>query len=226
MRPTNQASFQGVQPQRAPTMTYAMGGQPQPAQVPTSAAVPEAGKKKRLSTLGGLFSRTNAAGPAKVKMSKEEKKALRAGRHATAPPLQTSPQPWPPQQQQFRPQQPGMYPPGQGPPQSMYGMRPMGPQFASPVTMSPVSPQNLQGAAGMPQQRMSQHYQQYQQPHQGFHPQQAMSAAQMEQGSAYITSRQLAEEHRAQQQFAQQSGQGFRPVSQISSKSSLYVPSV
>ncbi len=160
----------GSQSQSPHPAGYGQSGQPFPPQAGTPGN-PEMGKKKRLSSLGGLFNRAQSTIPSKLKMSKEDKQASKVQRQGTAPPSQTTMPQWPAQQQQFRPQQPGMaYPQGQMPPQSAPGMRPMGPQFASPVNMSPGSPQGHQGAPGMPQQ-----YQQLVQ--QGFFPQQQQPIA-------------------------------------------------
>ncbi|OAL56671.1 hypothetical protein IQ07DRAFT_14357 [Pyrenochaeta sp. DS3sAY3a] len=198
--------------------------QQQQAHRATTSGALEVGKKKRFSTLGGLFSR-NSAGPetivTKSKISKEEKKLLKAQRHATAPPVQSPAPQWPPQQQQYRPQQPGLvYPPGQGPPPQMIsGMRPIGPQFASPQTMSPMSPDSFGRAQGIPPQTLPQQYPPQQQ---GLQPQISAEATRPE-SSAYMRTRQLAEEHLAQANLAA-SMQGSRPGTQTSRTSSDHVP--
>ncbi|KAH7402493.1 hypothetical protein BKA66DRAFT_564408 [Pyrenochaeta sp. MPI-SDFR-AT-0127] len=223
-KPASPAPFQGIPPQHPPLAASVPNGQPQPHRAPTSGVV-ETGKKKRFSTLGGLFGRSATASdgpPTKNKLSKEDKKALKAQRNSTAPPMQAPAQQWPPQQQQFRPQQPGMvYPPGHNPPQSMQAMRPMGPQYASPQTMSPMSPQVLQGTQGMPSQRV---FQQYPGPQQGPPPLQPMVGNRPEQGSAFLRTKQLAEEHQAQQKLARLSLQGSHLGPQASSTSFDQLP--
>jgi hypothetical protein len=188
-KPANPMPFQGIPPQVLPQRVMMQSGQPQQYRASTN-GMPDAGKKKRFSALGNIFGRSGEAQPAKPKLSKEEKKAQKAQRHFTAPPMQAQPSQWPPQQPQFRPQQPGMpYPPIQYPQQPMH---PAGPQFAPSRTMSPGS---LQSVQSMDPYGQSQHYQQaqprlpVQQQTQGIPP---------EQSSAYLRTRQLAEQHQAQ----------------------------
>ncbi|KAH8707156.1 hypothetical protein GQ44DRAFT_817594 [Phaeosphaeriaceae sp. PMI808] len=243
-KPASPAPFQGIPPHLLPQRAPMQGAQPQQYRASTPGA-PETGKKKRFSTLGNIFSRNSEGQP---KLKKEQKKAQKTQRNSTAPPMQTPTQQWPAQQPQLRPQQPGMpyppghyppgqfrpgqyppgqypsgqYPPGQYPPgrQPSQPMRPMGPQFASPQTMSPVSPQNTQS---MDPYGLPQHYQQMQpQPRlppqqqmqgqiQG-QPQNQMQGVQPDQGSAYLRTKMLAEQHQAQKALAQ-SSQAGKPVS-------------
>ncbi|KAJ4374064.1 hypothetical protein N0V83_002803 [Neocucurbitaria cava] len=235
-KPASPAPFYGIPPQQLTNVPPIPNGQPhqqhaqqqpQPQPQPQSyhTATPgnqEAGKKKRFSTLGGLFNRTGLAGdalPTKLKISKDEKKALKAQRNSTAPLAQAPVSQWPPQQQQFRPQQPGMaYPPGQVPPQMSSGMRPMGQQFVPPQTMSSV-PQGMQGSQGVQDissQRLPQQHQQFQA--------QSPGSVRPNEGSAYFRTKQLADEHQAQRIPAQSSGQGSRPNAEATSTSFDHSP--
>lgn len=222
-KPASPSPFYGIPPQQPPSGSQIPNSQLQSQHVPshapasTSGSV-EAGKKKRFSSLGGLFSRTGLGDgqSTKIKLSKDEKKALKAQKHATAPPIQAPAPQWP--QQHAR--HPGMvYPPGQGPPpHTVNGVRPLGPPFASPQSMSPI-PQNIQGSQsfqGIPQQRFSQQHAQSQttfftpQPSTGLRP---------EDGSAYLRTRQLAEEHKAQRNLTQPPVQRSQLVAQTSNAS-------
>jgi hypothetical protein len=201
-KPANPMPFQGIPPQVLPQRVTMQSGQPQQYRASTN-GLPDAGKKKRFSTLGNIFSRSSEAQSAKPKLSKEEKKAQKAQRHFTAPPMQVQPSQWPPQQPQFRPQQPGMpYPPGQYPPQPMHTT---GPQFAPVQTMTPGS---LQSAQSMDPYGQSQHYQQAQP---RLPMQQQTQSIPPEQGSAYLRTRQLAEQHQAQKALTP-SGQTAGPT--------------
>ncbi|KAH7078272.1 hypothetical protein FB567DRAFT_533566, partial [Paraphoma chrysanthemicola] len=97
---------------------------------------------------------------------------------------------------------PIQYPPGQFAPQQM---RPMGPQFPPSQITSPGVPQGAQSRDpyGHPQ-----HYQQMQPRIQA---QQQIPGASIEQGSAYLRTKQLAEEHQAKKVLTPTSQQG--PVS-------------
>ncbi|KAF2030294.1 hypothetical protein EK21DRAFT_100516 [Setomelanomma holmii] len=205
-KPASPAPYQGIPPQQIPHSAPAQGAQLQSYRA-SSSGVPDTGKKKRFSTLGNIFGRGSDA----PKLSKEAKKAQKTQRHSTAPAMQTSQPQWPPQQAQFRLQQSGMpyppaqmppgqqYPPGQYPPQQM---RPMGPQFASPQTMSPATPQSAQSRDpyGVPQH--------YQQPQPRLPGSQQAPGANAEPVSAYLRTKQLAEEHQAQKALASAGQQG------------------
>jgi hypothetical protein len=243
-KPTGPAPFQGIPPQLMPQRTTMQNGQLQAHRTGTS-EIPEAGKKKRFSTLGNIFSRSSEGQSAKPKLSKEQKKAQKAQRSSTAPQMQASTPQWPPQQQQFRPHQPGMpyppgqyppghyppghYPPGQYPPgQYPPGQYPpgqtlpaqqsrqMGPQFTSPQTMSPATPQSAQS---MDPYGQTQHYQQMQ-PRTSL--QQQTQGVPVGQESAYLRTKQLAEQHQAQKAQApsnQMAAPMSRPGDQASNTS-------
>ncbi|CAO2657452.1 Nn.00g035780.m01.CDS01 [Neocucurbitaria sp. VM-36] len=231
-KPASPAPFYGIPPQQPPNVAPMPNGQLQSRPQPQAQSQPyhvstsenqETGKKKRFSTLGGLFSRTGLAGDGlttKSKISKDEKKALKAQRHSTAPPVQAPVPQWSPQHQQFRPQQHGMaYPPGQVAHHTVPGMQSMGPQFMSPQSTSPVPEgimQGNQGTQGLPPQRIPQQYQQSQS--------QSIGGIRPDEGSAYLRTKQLAEEHQAQRIPAQPSGQGFRPSTEASSTSFDHIP--
>lgn len=216
-KPVSPAPYQGPPPQQIParmpmqTMQQQSYQQPhqqpqqpqQPSRVPTSVA-PELGKKKRFSTLTNFFGRGG-----------DGKKAQKNSRHSSAPPMQTMAPQWqPPQQQMLRPQQQGMayVPQGQNPPQQAQGM---GAQYASPQTMSPATPQSAQSMPPRgPVQPHPQHYQGQQQ----LPPQLHVPGVHPNQGSAYYTTKQLAEQHQAQRVVAQpdqQVVQAPRPSTQM-----------
>ncbi|KAF2192574.1 hypothetical protein K469DRAFT_314160 [Zopfia rhizophila CBS 207.26] len=222
--PTSPAPFKGIPPQQPPPGAPAPPKQPQPQRASTS-GVPETGKKKRFSALGSLFSRSGTTGhavPGKVKLTKEEKKAQKTGKHSTMPPMQPPPaQQWP--QRQFRPQQfgqnlqhyGGQYGPPAATPRPFPGMQGIPPQTMPPQTMSPqaMSPQGFR-PQGMPQHRMPPHRmppQGYPQPQPQLQPQ---SQPPRSQGSAYMDTRQIAQARQSQQPIsppAQQPQQNTRP---------------
>ncbi|KAH4945414.1 hypothetical protein HBI23_027540 [Parastagonospora nodorum] len=189
-KPASPMPVQGIPPQILPHGPPKHNTQPPSHQTHVSGG-PETGKKKRFSSLGNMFSRVN-----EPKLSKEQKKAQKAQRQSAPLQMQGAPTQWPPLQPQFRPQQngmpytPGQYPPGHYPPQQM---QTIGPQFAPAQTMSPAS---LQGAQGMDPYGPSQHYQQAQPRLPSQQPPQAIPS---DQGSAYLSTRQLAEQHKALQ---------------------------
>jgi hypothetical protein len=186
-KPASPMPFRGIPPQVLPQRGMMQSGQPQQYRGSTN-GIPDQGKKKRFSALGNIFGRSSEAQPAKQKMSKEEKKAQKAQRHFTEPPMQV-PSQWSPQPQ-FIPQQLGMsYPPGQHPPQPMH---PKGPPFGPSQTMPPGS---LPSAQSMDPYGQSQHYQQAQP---RLPMQQQTPGVPSEQSSAYLRTRQLAEQHQAQ----------------------------
>ncbi|KAH7406041.1 hypothetical protein DE146DRAFT_754029 [Phaeosphaeria sp. MPI-PUGE-AT-0046c] len=191
-KPASPMPFQGIPPKLVPGGIGASRNK-----------VPE--KKKRFSTLGNIFNRGNDANPSKTKLSKEEKKAQKAQRHSTAPPMQNLGAQWPPhQQQQFRPPQqsmpnnPSQYPPRDFVPSQM---RPTGPQYTSQHIMSPASLQNTQSVDPY---GVSQRYQQAQP---GIPPQHHVQGNPPGQASAYQSTRLLAEQHQAQK-----APQGVGPV--------------
>jgi hypothetical protein len=195
------APTQGTPLHQVPHNGRLQTGQYQPIRAPGS-AVQEIGKKKRFSALGNLFGRGG------------DKKAQKAQRHSTAPPTQASISQRP-QQHVFSPQQPGMSytPPGQIPQQSMSSMHPMS-QYASPQTMSPVTPQGAQRSSGHGQNEL------FQQP---LASTEQIPRVQSDEGSAYIRTKQLAEEHQIQKGLAQshrQPHQVPRTSSQVTRDSS------
>jgi hypothetical protein len=212
-KPANPMPFQGIPPQIFPQGAPKQNAQSQPYRASTG-GVPETGKKKRFSTLGNIFNRSNDGQSGKAKLSKEEKKAQKNQRQSSAPQMQAPQTQWAPQQQQGRPQQvgmpyspgqhpPGQYPPGQYPPQQM---RPTGPQFAPAQTMSPA---DLHSRQSMDPYGPSQHYQQAQP---RLPSQQVMQVGPSEQGSAYMRTKQLAEQHQAQKALAAR-GPSAGPIS-------------
>jgi hypothetical protein len=105
------------------------------------------------------------------------------------PPGQYPPGQYPPGQRPSGQYPPGQYPAGQYPPQQI---RQTGPQLASPQTMSPATPQTAQG---LDPYGPTQHYQQMQP---RLPSQQQTQDAPVDQGSAYLKTKQLAEQHQAQ----------------------------
>jgi hypothetical protein len=214
-KPVTPAPYQGTPPQQMPPRMPMQNIQQQPYQqphqqpprVPTS-AVPETGKKKRFSTLTNFFGRSG-----------DGKKAQKNSRHSSAPPMQTTVPQWqPPQQQLHRAQQPGMsyIPPGQIPPQSIPGMNGMGALYASPQPMSNLTPQSTE--SNMHSRGPTQQYQQHYQGQQQVPPQPHASDTHPSQGSAYFTTKQLAEQHQARRvitQPGQQTVQVPRPSTHI-----------
>ncbi|KAI8937775.1 hypothetical protein NX059_005474 [Plenodomus lindquistii] len=190
--PGNVAQYQGMASHQHSAATPANG---MSSFYQTTASGPaETGKKKRFSSLGALFGRVTTASDGLLTKSKE-KKAQKAQRYSTPLPSQTSQPQNAPQPQQFRPQQPTLayYPPGQLPPPSVPGVQPMGPQVGpSQARLPPVS----QGAQNVPPRRGVQQPTEVER----VPPQQQHKAADnaSESGSAYLRTKQLAEEHRAQ----------------------------
>lgn len=201
-KPASPMRFQGIPPQIFPQGAPKQSAQPQSYRASTG-SVPETGKKKRFSTLGNIFNRGNDGQSPKVKLSKEEKKAQKNQRQSTAPQMQATQSQWNPQQPQSRPQQNVMpYSPGQYPPQQTH---PTGPQFASAQTLPPAG---LHSTQSMDPYGPSQHYQQAQP---RLSSQQAAQVVPSEQGSAYMRTKQLAEQYQAQKALAATS-QGAEPV--------------
>lgn len=192
-KPATPMPFQGIPPQVLPHGPPKHTAQPPSHQTHVSGG-PETGKKKRFSSLGNMFNRGN-----EPRLSKEQKKAQKALRQSAPLQMRGAPTQWPPLQPQFRPQQNGIpYPPGQYPPANypQQPMQPMGPQFAPAQTMSPMG---LQGTQSMDPYGPSQHYQQAQP---RLPSQQPVQAIPSDQGSAYMSTRQLAEQHQARQALA------------------------
>ena len=97
--PMTSGASNGFPPLQPPSMPQA---QAQSYQV-TQSGTPENGKKKRFSGFGALFNRGGVSGDgpaAKSKLSKEGKKAQKAQRSSSVPPVQPPPSQWLPQQQQ------------------------------------------------------------------------------------------------------------------------------
>ncbi|KAF2997452.1 hypothetical protein E8E13_006487 [Curvularia kusanoi] len=157
----------------------------------------DVGKKKRFSAITGLFSKSNPAAElqGKFKLSREEKKAQKAQKHASQPILQSPPtQQWPPPNTQFISPQRIDDPQSQRFPQATqfaHPVNPAGAGFASSGGAPQTHPHGILGAQLPPgpaqvQQRMHQDQQTQQQ-----RPQ--------DEGSAYLRTRQMAEEYRARQ---------------------------
>ncbi|KAF2856916.1 hypothetical protein T440DRAFT_550231 [Plenodomus tracheiphilus IPT5] len=188
--PGNVAQYQGIAPQQR--TAAAPSNEFPPFHQATASGPAEAGKKKRFSTLGALFGRVSTAGDVLLTKSKE-KKAQRAQRHSTPASSQAFHPQTIPQPQQFKPQQPTLayYPPGQLPPPSVPGMQPM--QGSAPQAKPPTA---LQGAQKVPPRKGAPQSSSLQQGPQQQH-QQMVSGVRDETGSAYLRTKQLAEEHRA-----------------------------
>lgn len=190
-KPASPTPYQGIPPQQILSMASGQNIQPQNYKSNTQ-GIPESGKKKRFSTLANLFSRTGA---------KEDKKIPKAQRHSSAPLMQTPGAQWP-QQQMYNPQQAGMpHLPGQTHQAHMPGIRPTGPPNFPVQASSNIPPQ---AAHNFPPQMQQQHREQFQ-PTQPGQPQFPNMAP--ENASAYLRTKQLAEEHQARRAFAQQPGQ-------------------
>ncbi|KAJ4384204.1 hypothetical protein N0V86_001051 [Didymella sp. IMI 355093] len=195
--------FQNLHPQQPPPQQT---GQSQSYRASTG-AMPDAGKKKRFSAFTGLFGKSNPAAElqGKFKLSREEKKAQKAQRHTSQPLLLSQPtQQWlPPNTQFIAPQQPNV-PLNHGHAQNGQSVHPMDPRFVP----SHVPPQlHSQGAPAMQSlQGLSQQSVQPQAPsqtQQGNLSQQQRPSMQVDEGSAYLRTKQMAEEHRARQAASQ-----------------------
>jgi hypothetical protein len=208
--------FQSLHPQQPPPQQAQQAlpqqnGQSQGYRASTG-AMPDAGKKKRFSAFTGLFGKSNPAAElqGKFKLSREEKKAQKAQRHTSQPLPQSQPtQQWPPPDTQFIGSQQLNIPPGHGLTQNGQVMHPMDPRFG---TLHGPPQMHLQGAPGMQhRQGQPQHFASPQiqdQVPQGYLPQQQRPSMQADEGSAYLRTKQLAEEQRARQAATQPS----RPV--------------
>ncbi|CAI6335650.1 unnamed protein product [Periconia digitata] len=180
------ANFVGIPPQ-----------QPPPAPLDFSDPrfstlnVPEPGKKKRFSALGNLFGR-----------NKEDKKALKAKKHNTLPPMPPG-QPWPSQQQSNSRTHHQSMQFGSSPPAHPF----QGMQAAPPPTVSTIPPQGTSSHM-LPHQPVQQIQPGFQQPlsqsHHQQEPQQYSSPPlhvqqqpSHSERSAYIDSQQRAQQHQA-----------------------------
>ncbi|PVI00171.1 hypothetical protein DM02DRAFT_400044 [Periconia macrospinosa] len=195
----------GIPPQRPPTGSFP---ESRPSQDPRFSVVssPEPVKKKRFSALGNLFSR-----------NKEDKKALKAKKHNTLPPMQPG-QPWPPQQPQqqlVRPQHQNLR--YEQPPSG----RPFpGMQIAPAPIVSPISPQGVpsqtihqQAMQPLPPGMQQQLHQPYQQQISQGYPQQQLSQPThtqvqqqqlpLQEGSAYNETQRRAEQHQSNMTMSQ-----------------------
>ncbi|KAL5117760.1 hypothetical protein ACEQ8H_004370 [Pleosporales sp. CAS-2024a] len=205
--PASSMPFQGIPPQILPHEHPKPTGQPQVYAANTAGGGPEMGKKKRFSSLGNIFSRSN-----EPKLSKEQRKARKTQRMSTPLQMQGYPSQWPPQHPKNGPQMNGMpYPPGQYPPRPYppQQVRGPGPQLVASQAMPPT---NLQGAQSVDPYGSSQHYQKAQP---GLLPPQPPQGIPADEASAYLRTRQLAEQHQAQQALAalgQSSGSNPPPV--------------
>ncbi|KAF2440253.1 hypothetical protein P171DRAFT_435084 [Karstenula rhodostoma CBS 690.94] len=231
--PASPPLSQGIPPQQPlqhVVQTVQNLPRPEDYRASTSEVPGNNGKKKRFSSLGNIFNRTSASGPSfptKQKMSKEDKKALKAQKHSSAMPLQSVPQgqPWPPQQPvDQRPYGAVQYgpPPVARPFPGMQGvpLQPIQLQTMQQHAVPPVSPRSMQLQSMSPMSPMSPQsmhphgmHQQYTQAPQGFqHPaqvphsqfappiQQPLGAPE---GSAYMDSRQIAQMMQAQRMHEQ-----------------------
>ena len=208
--------FQSLHPQQPPQQQAQLalpqqGGYSQNHRASTG-AMQDAGKKKRFSAFTGLFGKSNPAAElqGKFKLSREEKKAQKAQRHTSQPLPQPQPtQQWPPPNTQFiGPQQPDVLP-GHGPAQNGQIIHPMDPRFGrshGPPQMYPQGAAGIQHQQGQPQQAAPPQIQG--QVQHGYPPQQQRPSMQAEEGSAYLRTKQLAEEQRARRA----AGQPPRPV--------------
>lgn len=157
----------------------------------------DVGKKKRFSAITGLFGKSNqnTEREGRFKLSREEKKAQKAQKHSSQPTLQSPPtQQWPPPNTQFiAPPQPNI-----SPNQATHPSR-----TVHPPDLRSMPPQ---GAPQLPRQDLSHMHPQPQMQPQQVYPIQQQS--QTDEGSAYLRTKQLAEEHRARQA----AGQPSRPI--------------
>lgn len=194
--PAIPAQYQNMHLQPQPPQ---QGGQSHGYRASTG-TIPEGGKKKRFSAITGLFGKGNPAAElqGKFKLSREEKKAQKAQRHTSQPNLQSQPtQHWPPPNTQFvAPQQPHSAPihgfvPGQA-------AHSTDPRFV-PTQGTP----GVHAQSGLPLQFPQSQVQP--QVQQGPPPQQPRLSSE---GSAYLRTKQMAEEHRVRQG----AGQPPRPV--------------
>lgn len=205
------AQYQSLHPQQQPQQQSQLAppqqsGQSQGYRASTG-AMPDAGKKKRFSAFTGLFGKSNPAAElqGKFKLSREEKKAQKAQRHTSQPLPQSQPtQQWPlPNTQSIGPQQ-SHAPPDQRLAQNGQAAHPMDPRFVpshGPPEMHPQGMPGMQHPQGLPQQ-FSQPQMQGQ-AQQGYPPQQQRSIAPSDEGSAYLRTKQMVQEHRARQAASQ-----------------------
>ncbi|KAF2867288.1 hypothetical protein BDV95DRAFT_582999 [Massariosphaeria phaeospora] len=182
--PTNPVPFRGIPPQQPPPGTPPPPPPKQQTQRASTSGIPEAGKKKRFSSLGALFGRSGTTGhavPAKSKSSRDDKKSQKIQKHNLS--IQPPPaQQWNPQQQRPIPPYNSQYGPPLATARSGPGMQSMAPPQGGPPRDTPRYYQSPQG------------YQQQQQTY----PQQGRPDT-----SAYAGTRQIAQAHQFQQQGVQ-----------------------
>lgn len=212
--PAMPTQYQSVHPQQQHHLTQQQqhlapqqGAESQNYRASTG-AMPDAGKKKRFSAFTGLFNKGNAAADlqGKFKLSREEKKAQKAQRHTSQPILQSQPaQQWPPPHTQIIAPQQNVIPQAsfQGPPNGGHAAQHADPRFMppqGPVQQRPQGPPDMPLSQGVPQQstQMQMHPQQ-----QAYPSQQQRPGAQPDEGSAYMRTRQIVEEHQAREAAAQ-----------------------
>ncbi|KAF1365797.1 hypothetical protein EJ07DRAFT_170528 [Lizonia empirigonia] len=201
------------QPHRQQLLAPSQGAQSQNYRASTG-TIPDSGKKKRFSTITGLFGKGNAAADlqGKFKLAREEKKAQKAQRHTSQPIPQSPPaQQWPPPHTQFiAHQQPGvLHVSSQGFPVTGHAAQPVDPRFMPPNRSSHQLSQDSQGRP-QPQDLTHQFAQPRAQPQvQPAHlPQQQGLLPRSDEGSAYLGTKRLAE----QRQAKEATGQTPRPV--------------
>ena len=172
----------------------------------------DVGKKKRFSAITGLFGKSNPAAElqGKFKLSREEKKAQKAQKHSSQPILQSPPShQWPPPNTQFigPPQLNGLH--SQGLQQIVQSTHPVNSAETRFVSSEGVLQAQPHGVPGMypPQGPLHSHAQvPAQQRVQQDYPSQQQRPS--EDGSAYLRTRQMAEELRTRQA----TGRPPRPV--------------
>ena len=197
--------YQDSLPQQHQQLALPQSGQPQNYRASTG-TIPDAGKKKRFSAFTGLFGRSNAAAElqGKFKLSREEKKAQKAQRHTSQPILQSPPaQQWPSSHTQLINSQQPVVPhaSGQRLPLAGHAVQATDLQFTPFHEVSHMPPQGaptVPPLQGVPQQLPMQP-----QPQRAYPPQQQRSGTRTEEGSAYLRTKQMAEEHQARQVASQ-----------------------
>ena len=211
LAPTMPAQYHNLHPPQQPTQQSHLAppqqnGYNQGYRASTG-TMADVGKKKRFSAITGLFGKSNPAAElqGKFKLSREEKKAQKAQKHSSQPILQSPPpQQWPPPNTQYigPSQLNGLH--SQGLQQAVQSTHPVNTaetRFVSSEGMLQAQPHGVPGMyppQGLPhshvqvpvQQRVQQdHSSQQQRP--------------SEEGSAYLRTRQMAEEHRTRQAASQ-----------------------
>ncbi|UPX13695.1 uncharacterized protein EKO05_0004194 [Ascochyta rabiei] len=202
--PAIRAQHENIHPQPQQQLALPQGAQSQNYRASTG-TIPDAGKKKRFLAFTGLFGKGNAAAElqGKFKLSREEKKAQKAQRHTSQPILQSPPvQQWlPPHTHIIAPQQPVMsYASGQGLATAGHSAQPADPRLVPPHGPAHLQPQILpdmpspQGLPHqLPQPQMQPHLQQI------YPQQQQRPFTRLDEGSAYLRTKQINEERQARQ---------------------------